>query len=277
MVDFHVHCDYSIDASGSVEEFARLALEQGLDEICFTTHCDLDPRRRHHDGLVRVAGEVVDVTSDWLGSYVAEVRAAAQAYGRRGLKILCGLEIGYTPGIEDMIEAVVGDFDFDFILGGVHTLDGVDYFAEKSPRQVCELYFEKIGEAIRSDLFDCIAHLDIYKRCGLDFYGEPLNVAHRGLVEPLLEEMSGRGLSLELNSGGLRKGLRWPYPSPDILKAARGAGVTEITPGSDAHQPDQVGLGLDKCLELAQQAGFDRVAVFEKRSKREIPLQQVHG
>jgi histidinol-phosphatase (PHP family) len=286
VIDFHVHCDYSVDAVGPVGDYAKQAVESGLSEICFTTHCDLDPERRHHDGRVRVDGEITEVTSDWLGGYVGEVRSVAETYGERGLAIRCGLEIGYTPGIETMIEAAVGSFDFDFILGGVHTLEGVDvvssteseaYFARKSPRQVCELYYHILGEAIRSDLFDCIAHLDIYKRCGLDFYGEALNVAHRGLVEPVLDEMAARDLALEVNSGGLRKGLEWPYPSPDILDAARMAGVACITLGSDAHRPDQVGAGLERCLEVAERAGFDRVAVFRRRSRQEIPLQKMYG
>jgi histidinol-phosphatase (PHP family) len=277
MVDYHVHCDYSVDADGSVAEFAEQALEKGLKEICFTTHCDLDPLRRHHDGRVRLRGDIVEVTSDWLGSYVEEVRKSSDALEGRGLAVRCGLEIGFTPGIEGMIEPV---------LDGVHTLDGVDivsarestdYFSQKSPREVCEVYYHDLGEAVRSGLFDCIAHLDIYKRCGLDFYGEPLNVAHRGLVEPLLEEMAVRGLSLEINSGGLRKGLRWPFPSPDILKAAREAGLADVTTGSDAHKPDQVGYGLEACFDSARDAGFDRIVVFRRRSKQEIPLRQAYG
>jgi len=286
MVDYHVHCDYSVDAEGSVRDYAEKALEQGLKEICFTTHCDLDPVRRHHDGRVRVDGEVVEVTSDWLGSYVARVGTAADAFAGKGLTVRCGLEIGFTPGIEDLIEPVIDAFDFDFILGGVHTLDGMDIvssressacFSQKSPREVCEAYCHDLSEAVHSGLFDGIAHLDIYKRLGLDFYGEPLNVAHRGLVEPILEEMVGRGLSLEINSGGLRKGLRWPYPSPDILKAAREIGIRYVTTGSDAHRPDQVGYGIEACLDSARDAGFDHVVVFERRSRREIPLRQAYG
>ena len=285
VIDFHVHCDFSVDAAGSVGDYAREALEAGLREICFTTHCDLDPDRRDHDGRVRVDGQITDVTSDWIGRYVDAVRDTAKAYGERGLTILCGLEVGYTRGLDKAIERAVGAFDFDYILGGVHTLEGVDivsstesepYFARRSPRQVCEVYYRNLGEAIRSGLFDAIAHFDIYKRCGLDFYGEALNVAHRGLVEPLLEEMAARDLTLEVNSGGLRKGLRWPYPSPDILEAAPKAGIACVTVGSDAHSPEQVGTGIRRCLEVAREAGFDRVAVFRKRSRREIPLEEVY-
>ena len=46
MIDFHVHCDYSSDARGSAEEYAASALKNGLSAMCFTTHCDLDPKRR---------------------------------------------------------------------------------------------------------------------------------------------------------------------------------------------------------------------------------------
>jgi histidinol-phosphatase (PHP family) len=89
--------------------------------------------------------------------------------------------------------------------------------------------------------------------------------------------MVGRGLALEINSGGLRRGLRWPYPDPDILRVAREAGIRDITTGSDAHRPDQVGYGIKACLDSAGDAGFDRIVVFERRSRREIPLRQAYG
>jgi histidinol-phosphatase (PHP family) len=209
----------------------------------------------------------------------------AGVYRQQGLKILCGLELGYTPGIEDLIEPVVSSFEFDFILGGVHTLGGIDivssreceaYFSTRSPRELCEEYYHDVGEAVGSGLFDCLAHIDIYKRCGQDFYGESLASAHRGLVEPVLDEMARRNVSLEINSGGLRKGLAWPYPSPDILEAARVAGIWQVTPGSDCHRPDDVGYRLAWCLGLAAGAGFDRITIFEARARAEIPLGGKH-
>lgn len=279
MVDLHVHCDYSIDAEGSADEYAQAALARGLSHICFTTHCDLDPDRRHHDGRVKLDGQIVDVTSDWLRSYVDEVTAVRRAYAGQGLTVLCGLEIGYVPGIERMIEDLVASRVFDFVLGGIHTLSGIDivspreageYFKSRTPRQVCEEYFEYVEQAIATDLFDCIAHFDIYKRCGLDFYGDSLNVAHRGLIEKNLAGIAQKGISLEINSGGLRKGLAWPYPSPDILKAAKDVGVAHLTVGSDCHRPEDIGSGLDMCLELAADAGLDDIVVYESRKRLSI-------
>jgi histidinol-phosphatase (PHP family) len=257
----------------------------GLTHICFTTHCDLDPERRHHDGRVRLRGEIVDVASDWVGSYVEDVNKVARDYADSGLRILCGLEIGYVPGIEHMIESVISVHQFDFILGGVHTLNGADivstreadaYFRTRSPRQMCVEYYGYLEQAIECRLFDCIAHLDIYKRCGLDFYGEALNVAHRGLIERSLDEMARLGLSLEVNSGGLRKNLPWPYPSPDILGCAREAGITDITIGSDCHTPQDVGSGLGECVETALEAGFTTLVVFEKRARTEVDLEELN-
>ena len=65
MVDFHAHCEYSIDAEGTIDQYAQAALKAGLSHICFTTHCDLDPARLEHDGRVRLGGSIVDVNSGW--------------------------------------------------------------------------------------------------------------------------------------------------------------------------------------------------------------------
>jgi len=286
MIDFHVHCDYSSDAKGSAEEYACWALRNGLTAMCFTTHCDLDPKRRHHDGKVRLKGEIVDVTTDWLGHYVKDVREVSARYAGHGLDVRLGLEIGYTPGIEHLISPVIDSFDFDFILGGVHTLEGADivsstesreYFAAHGPREMCELYYRDLGEAVATGLFDCIAHIDIYKRMGLAHYGEALDRAHEGLVEPVLAGIAGRGLSLEINSGGFRKGFRWPFPGPDILSLARQAGIEDITPGSDCHTPEEAGYKIAECLEVARQAGYDRIAVFAARKKSHILIDDLMG
>ncbi len=284
MIDYHVHCDYSVDAEGSAAEYVARAVKMGVRRICFTTHCDLEPGRRHHDGRVRVAGKIIDVTSDWLESYIGDVREAAGRVAADETEVHCGLEIGFVPGIEKMIEDFVAPFDFDFILGGIHTLRGIDivstresaeYFKERTPRQVCEDYYSYVAEAVAFGLFDSIAHLDIYKKCGLDFYGSDLNKAHRGLLEPALEKIAGAGLALEVNSAGLRKGRSQPYPSPDILGEASEAGVTGLTLGSDCHSPEEIASDIDTCIGLARDAGYSEVIAFAARKPFIIPFEEL--
>lgn len=284
MIDYHVHCDYSVDAKGRVDEYVAHALKRGVSRMCFTTHCDLEPARRLHDGRVRLDGKIVDVTSDWLESYIGDVRNAAGRVSDGSIQVCCGLEIGFVPGIEKMIEDFIAPFDFDFVLGGVHTLRGIDivspresseYFKDRTPRQVCEDYFFCVKEAVAFGLFDSIAHLDIYKKCGLDFYGTDLNSAHLGLLEPIMESIAKAEVALEVNSAPLRKGRAFPYPSPDILKRAHEAGVTGLTFGSDCHSPQEIAGNIDRCADLARQAGYSEFVTFAGRDPSVIPLEEL--
>jgi histidinol-phosphatase (PHP family) len=281
MIDYHVHCDYSVDAGGAAREYVAHAVKKGVKRICFTTHCDLEPGRRHHDGRIRLRGEIIDVTSDWLASYIRDVEEAADG---AGVEVNCGLEIGFVPGIEKMIEDFIAPFDFDFILGGVHTLRGIDivstresseYFKGRSPRQVCEDYYSYIAEAVSFGLFDSIAHLDIYKKCGLDFYGSDLKAAHAGLAEPVLDRMAASGLALEVNSAPLRKGGGSPYPSLDLLESAREAGITGLTFGSDCHSPEDIASDIDRCVRLARDAGYGEVLAFAARKPFVVPFEEL--
>ena len=42
MIDYHVHTNYSADASATVTEQLEAAAERGLSEICFTDQVDFD-------------------------------------------------------------------------------------------------------------------------------------------------------------------------------------------------------------------------------------------
>src|SRR3972149_140557 len=72
--DMHCHCDFSIDALGTIEEYCDAALERGLAEICFTTHYDANPRSE--DGkasFISVGGKRKPATIDNLVPYVEHV------------------------------------------------------------------------------------------------------------------------------------------------------------------------------------------------------------
>ena len=89
LVDYHVHSDYSIDATGTIAEFCDRALKLGLREICFTQHYDLEPLER-----ARLNERIVSMDSDWLDHYLDDVEKARDEYKGTGLKIKFGVEIG---------------------------------------------------------------------------------------------------------------------------------------------------------------------------------------
>lgn len=284
MIDLHVHCDYSVDAKGSIEDYALSAIRKGIDCICFTTHCDLDPTRRHHDGRIRLKGAIVDVTSDWITRYVDDVRSAKEKFFERGLEILCGLEIGYAPGFNDLIESVIFSYDFDYILAGIHTLDGIDIsspkeaglcFARVSCDEFLKKYYSQIEEAIETGLFDCIAHLDAYKMFALEYYGDRLLEVQLDFCQEVLAKMAERDVALELNSKALRKGFPWICPDQRILILAREAGVRMLAIGSDCHEPDDLGEGLDVCIASALNAGFCEISVWRNRNAQQIAIEEI--
>ena len=54
-------------------------------------------------------------------------------------------------------------------------------------------------------------------------------------------------------------------PGIELIKKYRALGGEILTIGTDAHTPQNVGLCLEKGLELARRAGFKYIATFKER------------
>jgi len=261
--DYHIHPDYSIDAAPvTMHDYCLKALQLNLAEICFTTHVELDPQRDHLENFVSVDGRRVPAREkSWLDRYFREFRQVQQRFKDEGLTVRVGLEIGYCPGIEREIEELVDRYPFDYILGAIHCLDHISisskkespaYFRRKSVSQMADEYFRVLMEAVRTGLFDCIAHVDLYRRYGVAFYGEAVLEIHRGRLEPVLQEMARRGMGLEINTSSRRRGLREFHPTEEILALAARCGITVFTVGSDAHSLEELGGDIGEALALLQ-------------------------
>lgn len=151
-LDYHIHPNYSIDAEDySIYDYCHQAVTLGLNEICFTTHLEVNPVRRHLDWFVRVRGQRHPMEElSWLDHYFNEIQVARRQFGPQGLKIKVGLEVGYEPGYERSIEKVLNNFPFDFVLGSVHCLkhhaisswkESSRYFPAHTAEEVCREYF----------------------------------------------------------------------------------------------------------------------------------------
>jgi histidinol-phosphatase (PHP family) len=114
-------------------------------------------------------------------------------------------------------------------------------------------YFELIVRAVGSGLFDAIAHLDLYKRFGLRYYGKEVSIIHRERIAPVFEAMVKHSVGMELNTSGLRKGAGEYYPSMDIINMGRKAGVSIAAMGSDAHRPEHLAFDFDTAASIAHE------------------------
>ncbi len=257
--DYHVHPDYSLDATGTIDQYCQRALELGLKEICFTTHYDADPLRKDEDPFMRIDGEIVPLNEENVKRYIKDVRRANGIYSSMGLSVKAGLEVDYAPHIENDLRKNLAAFDLDYVLGAVHCLDHIaisaskeakDYFNKKNVGQLCREYYEVLSKAVKSGLFDAIAHLDVYRKYGLAFYGEGILTAHQGLVEPVLQLMVENDVGMEINTALLRKGHDQFSPNLEILNLAIQMDVNITSFGSDAHKVAHLGKDIKEAYLL---------------------------
>ena len=61
------------------------------------------------------------------------------------------------------------------------------------------------------------------------------------------------------------------YPASGIIKKCHKAGVN-MTLGSDAHQPDDVGRHFDRAFSLLRSAGYTHLATFTERRRIDVPI-----
>jgi histidinol-phosphatase (PHP family) len=238
MHDYHMHSHFCRHATGSLEEYARAAVARGITEICFTPHLPLPGfRPGFFNDRLRMAGEDFP-------RYLDELERTRTLVP--GLTILSGVEADYIEGKEEYIERFLSAHAFDFVLMSVHFIrdwpeDQFVFDYEGDPRpleRIYDDYLAAVRKGVETGLYDSVAHFDLIKKPGA-----PLLATHRAEVEEIIGSCVTRGMSAEINTSGVRKEIGETYPSPAIVALMARRGLP-LTPGSDAHAPSQVGLGL---------------------------------
>jgi histidinol-phosphatase (PHP family) len=262
IVDYHMHLrapDESIDHTvDAVERFVEQAAKRGVDEIGFTEHVYYFERTR---ALWSMPYHLERCVYD-IEPYVEAVVEAK----RRGHPVKLGIEVDYEPGREEETAEALAPYPWDYVLGSIHFLDGLGIDAAPSlvesvgAEQAWSRYYETLGSAAGSGLFDSLAHPDLVK-----FFGDEIDWDWDGVARSL------DGVAIEVSSAGLHKPHGKLYPSPAFLAAARAQAVP-ITLASDAHIPENVGRDLDRAIGHARGAGYETVTVFDRRKSRQEPL-----
>lgn len=262
LADYHVHPDYSIDATGTIEEHCAAALQKGLNEICFTTHYDNNHKFDSKIRCIVIDGKPQPYSDANIEKYIEAVRSAHEDFFPLGLAVKAGIEVGYYPGFENEISELFSRHEFDYKLVGVHDIDEVCFcsrreadecFGKYTLNEFADIYFRQLIEVAECGLFDAIAHLDGYRRYGTKFYGEDILGIHQGRIEPVFEAMAKSKTGFEINTSGYRHGLSEFYPTMSIVNLARTFGVQVRAIGSDAHKPEQVGEELEGAAMVAHE------------------------
>jgi histidinol-phosphatase (PHP family) len=265
MFDYHLHTPYCRHAVGRMEQYVEQALARGLEELCFTPHIPLPGFERGPEGL-RMESEDAD-------RYFREIERLRACYPEAG--ILCGIEADFYDGFEKTIEQFLGRHPLDLVLLSVHFVRDwpgenwvFDFDLPGRPlASVYHDYFEALKHGIRTGLYDAVAHLDLIRQPG-----HPVLATNAGDVEEVLSLAARAGMSLEINTSGMRRSWKLPYPSPEILLLAAARGQSVIT-GSDAHEPQLVSYGFAEIRDWIDEVpGLRRVRY---RGRKQLPAEAV--
>jgi histidinol-phosphatase (PHP family) len=258
--DYHIHPDYSVDGEGTLEDWCRAAFNIGLSEICFTPHYEANPARKAEDAFMKINNRLVELSDEAIRTYLEHADQVAKEYGLIGLMVRAGLEFGYFPGWEKEVSELKSRHNIHFSLGGVHSFDDLCFtchedapklFAKLTLDQLADRYFEMLDRMASSGSVDALAHMDIYRRFGLGYYGKGINTIHRGRIEKLFKTMLAHDVGYELNTSAIRHGQHEYYPCMEIVNMAREAGVRLISLGSDAHRPEDIALDFEAAAAVA--------------------------
>jgi len=266
LADFHVHPNYSIDATGTIRQFCDRALEVGLRHLCFTTHYDVNPRRTEQDGYWRYEGKRILISDRMLDIYFAEINRSRVFYEQFGLHIYRGLEIDYFPGVEADVERLRAKFPIDFAILSVHCLNDIAisdkreapaYFLNKTVGEMADDYFSLLRQAAACPGYDSLGHLDYYVRYGRNYYGDEIDRIEIERFDEVFAFLRGGASGIELNTSPYRYGSENFHPGQDMLARAIKAGVEVISVGSDSHHPEKFGLGLKHAYDLLRQLDIE--------------------
>lgn len=258
LYDYHMHSEISPDAKYSMEDMCQASIEKGLKEIVFTDHYEF-----YAHGVTRPWFH-----EEYLKHYFETVEQCKKEFEGK-LSVKSGMEFGQLHLKPEESSAIVEKYPFDFILGSVHKIENVDLakvtVTKENAEWIGDAYYYHLLELSEAGDFDCIGHLDYFKKhCAKQ--GLPdLYEKYQPFIRKVLENVIKRGKGIEINTACMGTVLEETMPGPSTLALYKELGGRIITVGSDSHRPERVGYGFDTVYHQLKELGFHEIAVYTQR------------
>jgi histidinol-phosphatase (PHP family) len=273
LTDLHVHLrpdDPEATAAkyftaANAERYVDVASERGVEVLGVSEHVH---RFEQALSVWRHPFWVANATDD-LDDYCEFVRSETS--------LSLGIEADFVPGAEDRMANLLDEREWDYVIGSVHFLRDAaidmrgewDVWTSSDPEKVWRRYFETLGEAARSGMFDILAHPDLVKVWGRE--GPRPEGDLRRFYDLAMDGIAESDVAIEVSTAGLRKPVGEIYPAPAFLEMCLEAG-RPVALSSDAHVPGDLAYRYDAALEFLERAGVGELAVFERRERRLEPV-----
>lgn len=273
VVDYHVHTPFCGHAHGKMAEYVENAILTGMTEMGFSDHLG-----RYYLGKAQRKRYF-----EWgmperdLERYFNDVMDLKALYADR-IIIRFGLEVDYIEGAEHLVENIVNNYPFDYILGSIHCLPALGWhhlsqYAKSDIDKTYQWYFASARAAMRSGLFQSLAHLDFIWRYIL--WPESRWSELEAYISDLIAVSKKSTTDIEINANGYiwsRANYAKGSDPFDLFLDHLSMQKARITLGSDAHAPQMVAKVFPEIVTLLKSKGLNQVSTFDRKNRKSVAL-----
>lgn len=279
-IDYHMHFEYGDYNFDWVKKFFDAAKLRGIDEIGITEHSHTFPEFEsfYYDDLILDNSPVGTFQQTWLKTN--KFKHTLKDYFdfmnelKKNHAVKIGIEVCNFQN-QSAVKKILDAWDFDYIIGSVHFLNGWGYDASKIKdewtrrdlREIYESYTAEVEKLAASEIYDVIGHpfnIRLFKNFP-DF-----DVTE--YLERVAVAMKKNNLAVDVNTGTK---YRYPVgeisPYADFMKVAARFDLPIII-SSDAHQPEDCGRFCDEAISYVKSFGYEKILTFNKRQRNAVDI-----
>ena len=275
-IDYHMHFEYGSYDLEWVQGFFESAKKNGVGEIGISEHSHgfIEFKDLYYEELILDDSVVGSYQAKWLEKNkfkysLKDYFKFMQMLKEKGYPVKIGIEICNFKN-QEKVKAIIKDYEFDYIIGSVHFLNGWGYdFADIkqvwndfSLQDIYKWYAVEITNLAQSGLYDVLGHpfnIRLFKNIP-EFDVKPI-------LEQVATVLKEANMVIDINTGTL---YRYPIeeisPYPDFLQVAKKYDLPIIT-SSDAHKPEDCGRYIDEAINYAKTFGYDSSIIFTNRQR----------
>lgn len=267
--------------------YLERALQLGLKEVGLVEHLyRFQECRRYFEAHMHLANDQLGkLQMNWLhrvatipsmNQFIDFIQSQQEKWNSHGVTLSLGIEADFFPQGEEELEALLANKPWDYVIGSVHFVRGwgfdnkytADRFEQADLAELYNTHTEYVCQAISTQLFDLIAHLDNLKV----FSYRPEEALLLENYTRVAETLQRHDVATEVNTGlAYRYPVKEACPSPAYLRVLARQGIP-FTLSSDAHFPDDIGKNIEHSIELLRGNHYTSVVGFSKRRRHSITL-----
>lgn len=254
MFDTHIHTGFSCDSNLDIVEVLEYLENNSGKNIIITEHMDFK---------FPVKGLFIFNRDEFFQEYKH----------LRSDKLLLGVELGLRSDCEYQSRKVLDDDRFDYILGSVHAMDGIDianghFFERYDEKELMVKYLETVLQCVcKYPEIDSLGHIDFITRYSGKEDSKFIIPETIELIYNIVDKLVENDISVEINTRRIH--VESAYDElRQFLSIYKENGGKFVTVGSDSHSDGALFSGFHTAKNLADEV--DLQIVYFKERKRII-------